>query len=86
MPVGPLELMTVDPILPLWAPKLILSNLRVGGAKITLHFWRNANGDSRYEILQKEGTLHVVRQPPLTSLSVGIWDRLGVFAKDVISV
>jgi glycogen debranching enzyme len=86
MPVAPLELMTVDPILPAWAPELILRNLRVGDAKITLHFWRKANGDSRYEILEKEGALHVVRQPPLTSLSIGIWDRLGVFAKDFISV
>jgi hypothetical protein len=86
MPVAPLELMTVDPILPAWAPELILENLRVGGAKVTLHFWREADGESRHEVLRKEGTLHVTRQPPLTSLSAGIWDRLVTLAQDLISV
>lgn len=86
MPVAPLEIMTVDPILPPWAPELIVRNLRVGGAKVTLHFWRDPNGRSQYEVLGKQGTLRIVRQPPLTSLCTGIWDRLGVLAKDLIPV
>jgi len=58
----------------------------VGGATVTLRFWRDRNGESQYEVLQRRGTLHIVRQPPINSLSVGIWDRLGALAKDVISV
>jgi hypothetical protein len=74
----------VDPVLPLWAPELILKNLRVGDATITLRFWPDRDGESQYKVLQRRGTVYIVRQPPINSLSVGIWDRIGVLVKDVI--
>jgi hypothetical protein len=47
-----------------------------------LRFWRDRSGDSRYEVLKKEGALRIVRQPPLDSLTAGLWDRLGALIKD----
>jgi hypothetical protein len=58
----------------------------LGDATVTLGFWRDHNGESQYEVLRKTGTLHIVRQPPINSLRVGIWDRLGALAKDLIQV
>jgi hypothetical protein len=60
---------------------LILKNLRVGDATVTLRFWRDRDGESQYQVLQRRGTLHIVRQPPINSLSVGIWDRIGALAR-----
>src|SRR5205085_7154129 len=39
MPVAPLRLLTVDPLLPSWVPELIVRNLRVGPATLSLRFW-----------------------------------------------
>jgi glycogen debranching enzyme len=83
-PVASLKLLTVHPVLPPWAPELILRNLRVGGATVNLRFWRDCDGESQYEVLQRRGTLHIVRHPSINSLTVGIWDRLGALVKDVI--
>ena len=53
-----------------------LRDLRVGGATVTLRFWRDARGRSKFQVLHKRGTLHVVRQPPPESLSADLWQRL----------
>lgn len=70
-------MLAVDPVLPAWLPDLTVRNLRVGRARVNLRFWRDHSGDSRYEVLKKEGALRIVRQPPLDSLTAGLWDRLG---------
>jgi hypothetical protein len=51
-------------------------NLRVGGATVTVRFWRDRTGRSKFRVLRKRGTLHVVRQPPPDSLSADVWQRL----------
>jgi hypothetical protein len=79
---APLKLLAVDPALPAWLPDVTVRNLRVGRASVSLRFWRDRSGDSRYEVLKKEGALRIVRQPPLDSLTVGLWDRLGALIKD----
>jgi hypothetical protein len=38
--------------------------MRVGNARVTLRCWRTESGASRFQVLNKSGTLHVVRQPP----------------------
>ena len=83
-PVAALQMLAVDPVLPPWLPEITLKGLRVGGAKVTLRFWRGGDGDSNYEVLEQEGTLRIVKQPPLDSLSVGVWDRLGALAEGVL--
>ncbi|HXT14182.1 MAG TPA: glycogen debranching N-terminal domain-containing protein [Gemmatimonadaceae bacterium] len=74
-PVAPLSMMVIDPVLPEWMPEVILERVRIGGATATLRFWRTEKGESHGEIVQKRGTLHLIRQPPLESLSAGVRDR-----------
>jgi glycogen debranching enzyme len=75
VPFAAADSLMLDPALPSWIPELVLSDLRVGGAKVTLRFWRDESGTSRWEVLHKQGTLHVFRQPPPESLSSGWTDR-----------
>lgn len=82
-PVAPLDLLVVDPVLPTWLPEVIIRDLRLGGATATIRFWRDADGDSHAEVLHQRGTFHLVKQPPLESLSTGARDRLGAFIDGV---
>jgi hypothetical protein len=77
LPLASINLLSVYPALPEWLPEITLRNLRVGDAAVTIHFWRKANGTTTFEVLESRGTVHVISQPPIESLSVGIWDRLG---------
>jgi glycogen debranching enzyme len=83
-PVAALELLGVHPVLPPWLPEITLKGLRVGGARVSLRFWRDPEGESHHEVLEQEGTLRIVTQPPLDSLTAGIWDRLGALAEGVL--
>jgi glycogen debranching enzyme len=76
LPIGSLNTLIVDPALPTWIPELILRDLRIGDAKVTLRFWREDEGASNWKVLHQQGTLHVVRQPAPESLSAGWTDRL----------
>ncbi|MGH7449630.1 MAG: MGH1-like glycoside hydrolase domain-containing protein, partial [Longimicrobiales bacterium] len=73
-PVAALRLLAVAPALPRWLPEITVKHLRVGDATVTLRFWRGPDGASRHEIVEQEGTLRIVRQPPLDALNVGIVD------------
>jgi glycogen debranching enzyme len=75
-PVAPLNLLTVYPALPEWLPELTLWRLRVGDATVSLRFRREDNGTTRFAILQKSGTLHVLEQPPVDSLTARASDRV----------
>jgi glycogen debranching enzyme len=75
-PIAPLETLVIDPHLPEWLPDIAIDGIRVGGARARLRFWRDDDGTSHGEIEHKSGTLHLLRQPPLESLSDGVVDRL----------
>lgn len=79
-PYAPLRLLLVDPHLPEWLPEITVQRLRVGGAVLTLHFWREGERTD-YRILEQEGPLHVVRQPSPWSLTAGWAERV----RDVLS-
>lgn len=83
VPYAPLQLLMVDPILPAWLPELTIRKLRVGDARVTLRFHRDGSGDSHYEVVEQEGTLRIVRQPWLESMSASAWDRLSGLAETV---
>ena len=83
-PVAALGLLVVDPILPPWLPELTIKSLRVGSATATLRFWRDDKGASRFEVVERTGTLHVVQQPTVDALNVGIFDRLGALVQGVL--
>ena len=76
LPIAPYEVLVVDPALPDWLPDLTLRNLRVGEARVTVRFWRDSDGRSHFDVLEKHGTLRILRQPPPESLSATLWDRL----------
>jgi hypothetical protein len=75
LPLAPFNTVVVDPALPEWLPEVIVHNVRVGEARVTLRCWREAAGASHFEVLKKIGTLHVVRQPPPESLEAGLAER-----------
>ena len=75
LPLAPFNTLVVDPALPEWLPEVIVHNLPVGEARVTLRCWREAAGASRFEVLNKSGTLHVVRQPPPESVEAGLAER-----------
>jgi glycogen debranching enzyme len=83
-PVAPLDLLVVDPALPTWLPEVIVTGLRLRGATATIRFWRDDKGHSHGEIVHKRGTLHLVKQPPLESLSARVRDRFSALADSVL--
>ena len=80
-PFAPLHALVVDPHLPEWLPEITLNGLRIGHGSVDIRFYRTANGKSSYEVLQKSGTVHVVRQPSPWSLTASLWERV----KDLIT-
>jgi len=83
-PVAPLSLLVMDPVLPEWLPAVILDGLRLGGATMKLRFWREADGAAHGEILHKRGDVHLLRQPPLESLSARTADRFRAFVDAIL--
>ena len=75
-PYAPLNLLLVDPHMPEWLPEITVRNLHVGSAVIDLRFYRTKTGESDYEVLDKRGALHVVRQPSPWSLTATFGERL----------
>lgn len=61
---APLNAIIVEPELPEWLPELTLRDLRLKTARVSLQFRRDASGKTDYRILEREGTIHVLRQPP----------------------
>jgi glycogen debranching enzyme len=76
VPMAPVDTLVVDPVLPEWIPEIVVSRLRVGRACVTLRFWRDDDGRSRWDVVHKTGTLHILRQPPPESLTAGPGDRI----------
>lgn len=74
---APLKLLMLDPTLPSWLPDLTLRNLPVGEARVSIRFRRQKDGTTDYKVLERKGTVHVIRQAPPDSLSAGIGTRVG---------
>jgi glycogen debranching enzyme len=75
LPIAAMNTVIVDPLLPTWLPEIVLRDLRVGDATVSLRFWREPDGSSTWDVLQRRGSLHVMRQPPPESLSTTWSDR-----------
>jgi glycogen debranching enzyme len=83
-PVAPLSLLVIDPVLPEWLPEVILEGVRLGQARATLRFWRTESGRAHGEIVHHQGTIHLVRQPPIESLSAKVSDRFSALVDSII--
>ena len=77
VPLAATRTLVLDPVLPAWMPEVVVRDLRVGDARVTLRFLRNADGASTWEVLDQEGSLHILRQPPPESLSATWTERAG---------
>jgi hypothetical protein len=62
----------------------IVHDLKLAGATATLRFWRDGSGACHGEVVRKRGTLHLVKQPPLESLSAEVKDRFGALVDSVL--
>lgn len=81
-PYAPLNLLIVDPHLPEWLPSLDVSGLSVGQAQVSLRFIRRSSSRTDYEVIDKAGTLYIVRQPSPWSLTAGLGERF----RDLVSM
>ena len=78
-PYAPLDLLIVDPHLPEWLPEITIRDLRVGSARVTIRFHERS-----WEVVEKEGTLHIVQQPMPWSLTATRGERLFDLLKSLV--
>ena len=78
-PFAPMKVLLLDPHLPDWLPEITLRNLHVGKSTVGIRFYRKGK-NTHFDVLDKRGTLHVLRQPSPWSLTAGIGERI----KDVM--
>ncbi|HEX6939199.1 MAG TPA: glycogen debranching N-terminal domain-containing protein [Longimicrobiales bacterium] len=70
-------LLLVRPRLPAWLEEVTLRGIRVGEARISLRFRREEDGHAAHEVLEREGTLHLLEPPPPDAVDdLGWLDRL----------
>jgi glycogen debranching enzyme len=81
---APLGVVVVEPVLPPWLPELSLRGLRVGRGRVSLQFKRDANGRTDYRVLEREGGLRVLRQPPPEDLRARPLGRLRELAESLL--
>jgi glycogen debranching enzyme len=86
LPYAPLGILFLDPALPPWLPALRVEGLRVGQARLTLAFRRGSDGSTGSEVLDQEGSLHVVRHSAPWSLLVGSGQQVEDTVKDILPV
>lgn len=79
-PYAPLNLLIVDPHLPDWLPEVTVRDLRVGSARVTIRF-----REGSWEVLEKEGKLHVLQQPMPWSLTATKRERLVDVLRSLLS-
>jgi|tagenome__1003787_1003787.scaffolds.fasta_scaffold20989561_10 glycogen debranching enzyme len=78
-PFAAMKLLLLDPQLPDWLPEITLRNLHVGKAVTSIRFYRKGKS-TRFDVVDKRGTLHILRQPSPWSLTAGVGERI----KDVM--
>lgn len=78
-PFAPTHTLLLDPQLPDWLPEIAVHNLHVGKAVVSIRFYRKGK-NTHFDVVEKRGALHVLRQPSPWSLTAGIGERI----KDVM--
>ena len=83
-PYAPLHTLFVDPHLPDWLPDITVDNLHVGEATVRMRFFRDKAGKSDYEVQEKRGKLHIIRQPSPWSVTAGWVERTRDFITSLL--
>jgi len=84
LPMAATHTLLLDPLLPEWLPEIVIRDLRVGDAKVSLRCWRDEHGKSKWEVLHRQGSLHLLRQPPPESLTAAWTDRAAAVFESVL--
>ena len=74
-PFAPMKTLLLDPELPEWLPQITLRNLHVGKAVVSIRFYRKGKR-THFDVLDKRGTLHILRQPSPWSLTANFGERI----------
>lgn len=74
-PFAPTNLLLLDPHLPDWLPEIVVRNLHVGKTVVSIRFYRKGKS-THFDVLDKRGRLHVLRQPSPWSLTAGVGERI----------
>ena len=74
-PFAPMKTLLLDPELPEWLPQITLRNLHVGKAVVSIRFYRKGKR-THFDVLDKRGTLHILRQPSPWSLTASFGERI----------
>lgn len=72
---APLHAVIIEPELPTWLPELTLRDLRVGDGRLSIAFRRRGERTD-YRVLDREGPIRVLRQPPPQDLRTRPIERL----------
>jgi len=73
-PFAPAHLLAlVRPTLPAWLSSVVVRNLQVGAARVSIRFERAADGTTTYETFDRSGSLHVIEAPPPQSDDLHGW-------------
>ncbi|HZC02436.1 MAG TPA: glycogen debranching N-terminal domain-containing protein [Gammaproteobacteria bacterium] len=64
-PFAPAQTLTlVRPRLPAWLDAVTVRRVRVGDARVSIRFEREADGRAAHEVIERKGTLHIITVPP----------------------
>ncbi len=69
LPLAPLRTLVIDPALPDWLPGILVRNIQVAQARVSIRVWRTDGGHTAVEVLDSGG-IRVIR-PPLQDLARG---------------
>ena len=83
-PYAPMNILFLDPHLPDWLPEITLRNLHVGKAAVDIGFYRKGK-TTQFDVLDKRGKLHILRQPSPWSLTAGFAERFKDVMESLIS-
>ena len=78
-PYAPMNILFLDPHLPDWLPSITVRKLHIGKATVDIRFYRKGKS-THFDVLDKRGKLHILRQPSPWSLTAGFAERF----KDVM--
>jgi hypothetical protein len=69
-PFAPAQTLTlVRPRLPAWLDAVTVRHVRVGDARVSIRFEREADGRVAHEVIERKGTLHIITVPPPEDVS-----------------
>jgi len=83
-PYAPMNILFLDPHLPDWLPTITLRNLHVGKATVDIGFYRKGK-TTHFDVLDKRGKLHILRQPSPWSLTAGFAERFKDVMESLVS-